>query len=56
MLKQFVITIALVSFLGAYTLAQEKPDTDKKEKKDGLYKKDFNNPLKKKKKKKEKKD
>ena len=34
MLKQFVITIALVSFLGAYTLAQEKPDTDKKEKKD----------------------
>ena len=34
MLKQFVITIALVSFLGAYMLAQEKPDTDKKEKKD----------------------
>ena len=34
MLKQFVITIALVSFLGAFTLAQEKTDTDKKEKKD----------------------
>ena len=32
MLKQFVITIALVSFLGVYTLAQEQPNTDKKEK------------------------
>jgi len=31
MLKQFVITIALVSFFGAFTLAQEQ--TDKKEKK-----------------------
>jgi len=34
MLKQFVITMALVSFLGAYTLAQEQPNTDKIEKKD----------------------
>lgn len=32
MLKQFVITMALVSFLGTFTLAQEQ--TDKKEKKD----------------------
>ena len=30
MLKQFVLTLALVSFLGTFTLAQEKPDTEKK--------------------------
>ena len=32
MLKQLVITIALFSFLGVITLAQEKPETEKKEK------------------------
>jgi hypothetical protein len=31
MLKQLLITIALVSFLGVSTLAQEQPSTDKKE-------------------------
>lgn len=31
MLKQLLITIALVSFLGVFTLAQEQPSTDKKE-------------------------
>ena len=30
MLKQFVITFALVSFLGAFALAQEKTDSEKK--------------------------
>ena len=32
MLKQFFTVIALLSFLGAVTFAQEKPDTEKKEK------------------------
>ena len=31
MLKQLVITIALVSFLGAFTMAQDQTSTDKKE-------------------------
>lgn len=31
MLKQLVITIALVSFFSVFTLAQEQPSTDKKE-------------------------
>lgn len=31
MLKQLVITIALFSLLGAYTIAQEKPGMEKKE-------------------------
>lgn len=31
MLKQLLITIALVSFISAFTLAQEQPSTDKKE-------------------------
>lgn len=31
MFKQLVITFALVSFFGAFTLAQEKTDTEKKE-------------------------
>ena len=34
MLKQFVIIFALVSFLGVFTLAQEKTETDKQEKKE----------------------
>jgi Cu(I)/Ag(I) efflux system membrane fusion protein/cobalt-zinc-cadmium efflux system membrane fusion protein len=31
MLKHFLITIALVSFLGVFALAQEKPETEKNE-------------------------
>ena len=31
MLKQVVISAVLVSFLGVFTLAQEKPETEKKE-------------------------
>jgi len=34
MLKQLVITIALVSFLGAFTVAQEQTSTEKTEKKE----------------------
>jgi hypothetical protein len=34
MLKQLVITFALVSFLGVFTLSQEQQTTDKKEKKE----------------------
>ena len=34
MLKLLVITIALVSFLGAFTMAQEQPTVEKKEKKE----------------------
>ncbi|MGB5531276.1 MAG: heavy metal-binding domain-containing protein [Ignavibacteriaceae bacterium] len=34
MLKQLVITIALVSFLGAFTMAQDQTTTDKTEKKE----------------------
>lgn len=34
MLKQLLITLALVSFLGVFTMAQEKPVTDKKAKKE----------------------
>jgi hypothetical protein len=30
MLKQFIITLALVSFLGTFTLAQEQPDKNEK--------------------------
>jgi YHS domain-containing protein len=32
MFKQLVITFALVSFFSVFTLAQEKPETEKKEK------------------------
>jgi hypothetical protein len=32
MLKQLVIIFALVSLFGAFTIAQEKPETEKKEK------------------------
>lgn len=32
MFKQLLIILALVSFFGAFTLAQEKPETEKKEK------------------------
>ncbi len=34
MLKQLLIIFSLVSILGAFTFAQEKPETDKSEKKD----------------------
>lgn len=34
MLKQFLITFTLVLYLGMFTAAQEKPATDKKEKKE----------------------
>ncbi|HCY74741.1 MAG TPA: hypothetical protein DHV28_02380 [Ignavibacteriales bacterium] len=34
MLKQFVIIFTLISFLGVFTLAQEKTETDKQEKKE----------------------
>jgi len=34
MFKQLIIILSLVSILGAYTIAQEKPETEKKEKKE----------------------